>query len=764
MNTQIELLKSTTFADHRFTRKQLSGIQQTVNTFTDLSHRELALTICEHLNWYTPSGTYKIQTCLNALEAMQAAGLFTLPPKAQQAKSIQKKVLWTEQTCQQPKIKGSLEQFTSIILQSVTQKEDIALWNEFIDRYHYLGYRKPIGTHLRYFIVAQTEAGEKQKLGCLIFSFPVWSLACRDHWIGWNEGERKQRLNLILNNNRFLILPWVNIKNLASKVLSLIARQVADDWMEQHGFRPVLLETFVDPEKYSGTCYQAANWQRIGKTQGKKGSDRCETVSPKDVYVYPLVSDCKTTLIKGKQAKKNNKRYIMPSPSTLNHQDPFVLLWQRIIHIVFDVAQAFDQQWQQRKRLINTMLLILFIFRLVFSKNKQGYGTTIMELWDQCRVMNIPLPQQKPIAPSAFSTARKKLDESIFRILNTKIISAYESDLGDQHWKGHRLFAVDGSKINLPRQLLNKPYRTPSDHAYYPQGLVSCLYQLKSKIPYDFDLVSHYNERTLALSHLKVLNQQDLVIYDRGYFSYAMLYYHLKNGIEAVFRLQQNSFTVIDKFFAGPASDTTVTLTIPPKRYKEILSKYPDILFIPLKLRLVKYVYDGTTYVLGTTLLDNERYQRDELCDLYHSRWGIEELYKISKVLIDVEDFHAQSERGVKQELFAHFVLITLNRIFANHAEGEINERDKSLADEGITNSQPLFRINIKNSLVTMARNMEVLFLQQAGWVAKTINHMIDAIAFCKQKERPGRKYDRVSRKPVKKWNPPKNKPVTGMA
>ena len=190
----------------------------------------------------------------------------------------------------------------------------------------------------------------------------------------------------------------------------------------------------------------------------------------------------------------------------------------------------------------------------------------------------------------------------------------------------------------------------------------------------------------------------------------------------------------------------------------------PVIPFIPLKLRLVKYVYDGTPYVLGTTLLDHERYQRDELCDLYHSRWGIEELYKISKVLIDVEDFHAQSERGVKQELFAHFVLITLNRIFANHAEGDINERDKSLADEGMTNSQPLFRINIKNSLVTMARNMEVLFLQQAGWVAKTINHMIDAIAFCKQKERPGRKYDRVSRKPVKKWNPPKNKPVTGMA
>ena len=190
---------------------------------------------------------------------------------------------------------------------------------------------------------------------------------------------------------------------------------------------------------------------------------------------------------------------------------------------------------------------------------------------------------------------------------------------------------------------------------------------------------------------------------------------------------------------------------------------HPDIAFMPLKLRLVKYVYDGSTYVLGTTLLDNERYQQDELCDLYHSRWGIEELYKISKVLIDVEEFHAQSERGVKQELFAHFVLITLNRIFANHAEDEINERDESLADERIATPQPLFRINIKNALVTMARNLESLFLQQAKWITQTLNHIIDAISFCKQKERPGRKHERVSRKPVKKWRPSKSKPAIEM-
>lgn len=759
MNKEIEALKSTTFAGRRFTRKQLSEIQRTVNAFPDLSHRELGHTVCEHLNWITPGGTHKIQTCLSALEEMQDAGLFTLPQKIKQAKSIQKALVWTQRSCRQPKISGCLTQFSSVTLQKVTQKDDIDLWNELVDRYHYLGYKKPIGTHLRYFIVAQSKLATKQILGCLIFSFPVVSLACRDQWIGWNEAARKQRLNLILNNNRFLILPWIKVKNLASKVLAMIARQVADDWVKQHGFRPVLLETFVDPEKYAGTCYQAANWQCIGKTQGKKGSARCAAVLPKDVYVYPLASNCKSTLINGNQRRQNNKPFQMP-PSTLDRLDPFIVLWQRIIHLVFEVAEEFDQQWQQRRRLINTMLLILFIFRLVFSKNKQGYATTVMELWDQCRVMNIALPQQKPVVSSSFTNARKKLDESIFKVLNSKIISVYESEIGEQCWMRHRLFAVDGSKINLPRQLLNKPYTLPANNAYYPQGLVSCLYQLKTKIPYDFELAAHQNERTLALSHLKILRSQDLVVYDRGYFSYAMLYYHLQSKVEAVFRLQQSSFTVIDEFFAGNANDSIVTLQMTPKRHNEIQLKHPDIRFIPLKLRLVKYVYEASTYVLGTTLLDSKQYHKTALCDLYHSRWGIEELYKISKVLVNVEDFHAQSERGVKQELFAHFVLITLNRIFANHAEGEINERSVTLTNDGVL-SKTLFRINIKNSLVTMARNLELLFLQQAKLVAQTINNMINAISFCRQVERPNRKYARLSRKPVKKWNSSKSKPVT---
>ena len=761
MNEEIKSLKSTTFAGRRFTRKQLSEIQKTVNTFSDLSHREIGHTVCEHLNWHTPAGTDKIQTCLNALDEMQAVGLFTLPEKVKRAKARQSKPTLTERAAEQPEISGLLTQFSSITLQKVTHTEDIALWNELVDRYHYLGYRKPIGSHLRYFIITRNETEEDMILGCLIFSFPTLNLECRDQWIGWNKSERKQRLNLVLNNNRFLILPWVKIRNLASKVLSIIARQVADDWMAQHGFRPVLLETFVDPEKYLGTCYKAANWLVIGQSKGRKGSKNCPDVHPKDVLVYPLTTDFKSILIQGDKQAKARKTRKAPVPSTLQSNDPFIILWQRILHIVFHVANEFDQQWQQRKRLINTMLLILFIFRLVFSKNKQGYGTTIMELWDQCRVMNIPLPQPNPVAASAFSNARRKLDETIFKTLNSKIIAAYEQDLGEQYWKGHRLFAVDGSKINLPRQLLNKPYKTPSDNAYYPQGLVSCLYQLKTRIPYDFELAPHYNERTAALSHLKKLQQHDLVTYDRGYFSYAMLYYHVQSGVDAVFRLPQNSFKVIDEFFASNLIDTKVTLEIPAKRQKEIQSKYPDIRFIPLQLRLVKYTYDETTYVLGTTLFDDNHYQINELSNLYHSRWGIEELYKISKVLIDVGDFHAQGERGVKQELYAHFVLITLNQIFASHAEENINEK-QTTSTERLVNTQPLFKVNMKNALLTMARNLEQLFLQQVSQVAYTINNMIDAISSCRQKERPGRKHERVSRKPVKKWKSSKSKTVEG--
>jgi hypothetical protein len=308
------------------------------------------------------------------------------------------------------------------------------------------------------------------------------------------------------------------------------------------------------------------------------------------------------------------------------------------------------------------------------------------------------------------------------------------------------LFAVDGMKINLPRPLLRTNYAVPSDNAHYPQGLVSCLYQLKSQIPVDFDLASHNNERRMARAHLKALRPGDVVVYDRGYFSYAMLHAHKQKGVDVVFRLARHAGKVIDAFMDGSEIDAIVSIEVATKRQKTIRADHPDIEFVPLPLRLIKYVIDGTTYTLGTTLLDSGVHPRCVFPDLYHSRWGIEELYKISKHLIAVEEFHAHTERGVKQELFAHFVLLTLNRILANRTEAGLNADRTPQADV------PYFQVNIKNALVTMARHLEELFLRQAQFTCGMLNTLIEAIGFCRQKTRPGKSYPRVSMKPAGKW------------
>lgn len=450
-----------------------------------------------------------------------------------------------------------------------------------------------------------------------------------------------------------------------------------DDWQTHPGYRPVLIETFVDP-RFRGTSYQAANWQRIGETAGVKASAQVEEKLPKAVYVYPLSKAFKSVLIDGPKKPLRKKQNPIKTPTALGTEAPFVQLWGKIIGTVVSVANAFDRQWQQRRRVLNTLLIVLFIFRLVSAKNKQGYGTTLVELWAQCRLMNIPLPQREPVAPSAFCNARKKLDETLFKTLNTEILKNYGMHLEDNDWKHHRLFAVDGSKLNVPRQLTQEEqgYQPPSANAYYPQGLLSCLYRLKLKLPIDFELAAHGNERTLARHHLQALKVNDVVVYDRGYFSYAMLYFHLERGLHPIFRLKTRTYHVIDQFTVSEEREQIVDILPGKDRRREIQKDYPEMKITPLKLRLLKYKVAGKSYILGTTLLDKEIYPLDDFPDVYHARGGVEELYKISKQHIDVEDFHGQSERGVKQELFAHFVLITLTRIFSNHTEIGFNAND----------------------------------------------------------------------------------------
>lgn len=773
MGISVEEVESTTFYGRRFTRKQLTLIQETVDLFPHLSVRELGHTICEQLKWVNPKGSHKIQSCLKALEQMQARGLLRLPAKRPARPPRQPRtVVWTERTAEGVGREGDLAEVVPLRLELVESPEERSLWNEYVDRYHYLGYRRPLGSTLRYFIRSE-KSGER--LGCLSFSASaVRALACRDGWIGWTVRQRSQRLNWVVTNTRFLIFPWMSLRGLASKSLSMAARRIGDDWEEMHGYRPVLLETFVDSSRYAGTCYQAANWRQIGYSSGKDWTDPAQRddVRPKAVYVYPLTENWKEVLTQALPAPRKRRSAGRGRARVLDQStEDLSALWLRIMEVLLRVAADADQLWRQRQRVIHSLLLILFVFRLVFSKNKQGYGTTLQELWEQCRRLRFPLPQPRPVAASAICEARKKLPASVFKVLNRRILEAYEV-VATRPWKGHRVFAVDGSKIHLPPQLIQWGYPLPGQTCTYPQGLVSCLYHLSARVPYDFELSPRADERALALRHLEVLQPTDVVVYDRGYYSWEMLYRHAERGLEMVCRLTTNNGAEIDGFFASAEKQRQVSLLPSPARQRELLREHPDLVFRPLSLRLVKYVAGPTTFILGTTLMDAEKYPIGDLAELYHGRWGIEELYKISKGLIDVEDFHAQTEEGVKQELFAHFTIVTLSRLFTNDLEMSMAQASERQDDQKTGQSSlPMpsaapgaaldYKINFKNTLVTIARHAEALFVTHVGFVRETVRTILDSLSACGQKIRANRSHKRQSNKPIKKWRAPKMVPKT---
>lgn len=758
-------LPKTTFSGRRFTRRQLVGVQETVETFSNLSRSELALTVCEHLDWRTPRGSLKIQSSLTLLEALEEHGVISLPPKVARKPQVRRVPRFEEHPASPP-VDGPLESVTPVSLRLVTTQEDRERWKAYLQTWHYLGYRHPFGAHLGYLIASEPL---QQELGCFVFAgSAAWALAPRDQWIGWDKKHREKLLQLILSNDRFLIFPWVRVPNLASHVLSLVTNRVADDWTRLHGYRPSLVETFVDPTRFSGTCYQAANWQYLGQTQGRgrddPGKEHPET--KKDIYVYPLQADWRESLTTGHRRVELKKRYRNDLASSHKRDvgDAFVSLWQNVVEILHQVAAEYDEKWQVRKRVVDSMILMLLIFRLVSSKNSQSYGTTIDDLWDSCDRLKISLPQKSSIAPSSFCAARGKLDESIFRCANQRILGAYAPERSMYTWNGHRLFAVDGSKVNLPRGLVQYGYRTPNAEAHYPQGMLSCLYEIRSRLPYDFDLVAHSDERMCAGRHLDVLEADDVVVYDRGYYSYALLHQHHQTGIHAVFRLQQCSSTVIRDFLASGDTDRDVIISPSARATSDICKTHPDLAVVPVKMRLLKYRVSETTYCVGTTLVDPEhRYPLREFMDVYHSRWGVEELYKTSKQIIEVEDFHAKTERGVKQEVFAQFVLITMNRLFANRADVAINPDDplgSSTDRPGQGPSIPTkarLQANFKNCIHVLSRSLEELLLL-GRTMRSVVQRAFDTIAGQHQRARPNRSYPRQSSRPDPRWRPSKEK------
>ena len=272
-----------------FRDEDLRLAQQIVADYPGLSIHELSLTLCELLGWRRPNGRLKSQECRAWLQRLHAEGVVSLPALRNCGPQGSPRICVSSQgDAPESELRGEPGSLEPLRVEIVDGgREESARFREWIDRYHYLGYRVPVGANLRY--VVRSAGGEA--LACLLWSSPAWKMAARDRWIGWSARQRERNLQYVVNNSRFLILPWVRVKGLASKILSRCARQLPWDWEQRYGYRPLLLETLVETERFAGTSYRAANWLRVGQTQGRGRMDRDRrqpTGSRKDIYLYAL--------------------------------------------------------------------------------------------------------------------------------------------------------------------------------------------------------------------------------------------------------------------------------------------------------------------------------------------------------------------------------------------------------------------------------------------------------------------------------------------
>ncbi|MFZ1126612.1 DUF4338 domain-containing protein [Methanoregula sp.] len=264
-----------------FTPAELDIIRQIISRCP--TRRAISIQVCAALDWVRPDGQSKEMSARVALLRMERDGLLELPAPTH-SYTASRRPVFTAASDPEPEFSAPCAGI-GLTLSRVATPEESILWNELVERYHYLGYQPLPGAQVRYLV----RSGERL-LGALGFGAAAWKVAARDSFVGWTPDERKDRLHLVVNNARFLILPWVKVKNLASRILGLAARQVAHDWPDLYGYRPVLLETFVERDRFTGTCYRAANWKRVGCTRGRGKLDchHRHAVPVKDVYLYPL--------------------------------------------------------------------------------------------------------------------------------------------------------------------------------------------------------------------------------------------------------------------------------------------------------------------------------------------------------------------------------------------------------------------------------------------------------------------------------------------
>lgn len=293
-------VKQLSFCGREFSAREVSLIQEVVQTCTGISRKELANTVCELLDWRRPAGGLKERDCRDLLERLEDHGVLTLPEKkATGATAPRKYKEPAGDAVAYSVLCGSVEAFAPLMVKRVQDQTQRQLFKDLLGRYHYLGYAMPFGARLQYLVYVSRP--RREVVGCVQFSSPAWRMKARDQWIGWDDGTRKLHLQHVVNNSRLLVS--ARIRNLASMMLSLALKQLESDWHRQYGVQPFLVETLVDQQRFHGGCYRAANWIELGRTSGRGRMDRSHQrhgAQIKTVWVYPLVKDAARRLRSGR--------------------------------------------------------------------------------------------------------------------------------------------------------------------------------------------------------------------------------------------------------------------------------------------------------------------------------------------------------------------------------------------------------------------------------------------------------------------------------
>ena len=255
----------------------------------------LSRELCKLWNWKRPDGSLKDMACRTMLLKLERRGFLKLPAPVKSANNHLRGRQIPPILHNTVSIETALSELYPLNIQEVHGNgyyED--LFNSLVHEYHYLSFKLTVGESMKYLISDKDE----RPLGCLLFGSAAWKAKARDRHIGWPAEMREKNLNYLTNNTRFLILPWVKVPNLASFILGTVLRRLNKDWINRYGHEVFLVETFVEQNRFRGTCYQAANWQRIGETVGRSRQDRYKKmkVPVKDIYIYPLLKNYRELL------------------------------------------------------------------------------------------------------------------------------------------------------------------------------------------------------------------------------------------------------------------------------------------------------------------------------------------------------------------------------------------------------------------------------------------------------------------------------------